>query len=122
MIPKDKELDTSCSPGVRRLMGHVGGKEAFEEGRQDLEELAGILVKTKQVERVSSVWASKSKPEQCALGGIRIGARQVHRYDGTGVPVVPRETIGSKTASSSDVSSLKQASTASSAMKNPRPM
>ncbi len=56
MIPKDGELDivkTSCSPGVRRLIGHVGGKEAFEEGRRDLGELAGIEVKTKQVERLS---------------------------------------------------------------------
>lgn len=56
VIPKDRDLDTvdtSFSPGVRRMMGQVGGKEPFEEGRRDLEDLAGVLVKTKAVERVS---------------------------------------------------------------------
>ena len=54
-IPKDEELDivdSSFSPGVRRMMGRVGGKEPFDEGRRDLEELAGVVVKTKAVERV----------------------------------------------------------------------
>ncbi len=39
-IPRDRELDivaTSFSPGVRRLMGRVGSREPFDEGRQDLE-------------------------------------------------------------------------------------
>lgn len=43
VIPKDRELDivdTSFSPGVRRMMGRVGGKEPFAEGRRDLEDLA----------------------------------------------------------------------------------
>ena len=55
VIPKDHNLDivdTSFSPGVRRMMGQVGGKEPFEEGRRDLENLAGVWVKTKAVERV----------------------------------------------------------------------
>ncbi len=34
-------------------MGRVGSKEPFDEGRFDLEELAGIVVRTKAVERVS---------------------------------------------------------------------
>ena len=106
VIPKDKELDiekTSCSPGVRRLMGHVGGKEAFEEGRQDLEELAGIAVKTKQVERVSErlgeqIEVVAAAERECALGGKLLPFESVPTMyiaiDGTGVPVVPRETIG----------------------------
>lgn len=56
IVPKDRDLDivgTSFSPGVRRLMGRVGAKEPFAEGQQDLEELAGIVVHTKEVERVS---------------------------------------------------------------------
>ncbi len=43
VVPKDRDLDivgTSLSPGVRRMIGRVGGKEPFEEGRIDLEELA----------------------------------------------------------------------------------
>ena len=41
VLPQDQALDlvgTSFSPGVRRLMGRVGGKESFNEGRIDLEE------------------------------------------------------------------------------------
>jgi len=106
VIPKDKELDivkTSCSPGVRRLMGHVGGKEGFEEGRRDLEELAGIAVKTKQVERVSErlgeqIEVAAAAERECALGGKLLPFESVPTMyiaiDGTGVPVVPRETIG----------------------------
>jgi hypothetical protein len=30
----------------------VGGKESFDKGRRDLEDLAGVWVKTKAVERV----------------------------------------------------------------------
>jgi hypothetical protein len=51
VIPRDAELDTagtSFSPGVRRLMSRLGGKEAFDEAREDLEALAGIVVQTKQ--------------------------------------------------------------------------
>lgn len=36
VIPKDADLDivsTSFSPGVRRLMASVAGKEPFDEGR-----------------------------------------------------------------------------------------
>jgi hypothetical protein len=55
-IPKDEALDivgTHLSPGVRRMMGRLGSKESFEEGRQDLEQLAGLRVTTKRVERVA---------------------------------------------------------------------
>ncbi len=56
VIPKDRELKivgTRFSPGIRRMMGRVGGKESFQAGRQDLEELAGVKVTAKQVERVA---------------------------------------------------------------------
>lgn len=109
IIPKDAELDvvdTSFSPGVRRLMGRVGGKEAFEEGREDLEELAGVSVTTKSVERVSEqigrqieegfrseralAWSGKLVALASAVPKMYIA------IDGTGVPVVPRETVGRK--------------------------
>jgi hypothetical protein len=34
-------------------MARVGAKEAFEQGRGDMEELAGLVVQTKQMERIS---------------------------------------------------------------------
>ena len=106
VIPKDEDLDvvkTSCSPGVRRLMGHVGGKEAFEEGRRDLEELAGIEVKTKQVERVSErlgeqienmAVAERQRVLSARLLPFESVATLYVAIDGTGVPMVPRETEG----------------------------
>ena len=106
VIPKDKELDivkTSCSPGVRRLTGHVGGKEAFEEGRRDLKELAGIELKTKQVERVSEhlgeqIEVVAAAERQHVISGKLLPFESVPTMyiaiDGTGVPVVPRETVG----------------------------
>lgn len=107
-IPRDRELDivaTSFSPGVRRLMGRVGSKEPFDEGRQDLETLAGIVVKTKEVERVSErlgeqVEAIARKERQVVFSGKIVRIKPVPKMyiaiDGTGVPMVPRETQGRK--------------------------
>lgn len=56
VLPRDEELDlvgTSFSPGVRKLMGWMGGKESFAEAGSDIALLAGIKVKTKSVERVA---------------------------------------------------------------------
>jgi hypothetical protein len=107
LLPKDRELDivgTSLSPGVRRMMGRVGGKESFDQSRRDLEELAGVMVKTKQVERVceelgrqiEALW--KQEREAVLSGKIVPLLPAVPKLyiaiDGTGVPVVPRETEG----------------------------
>jgi len=105
-IPRDRELDivaTSFSPGMRRLMGRVGSKEPFDEGRQDLEELAGIVVNTKEVERVSErlgqqVEAISGKERKLVLSGKIVRIKPVPKMyiaiDGTGVPMVPGETQG----------------------------
>jgi hypothetical protein len=55
-FPKDEWLDivnTSFSPGVRRLIARLGSHDSFEVGRQDLKIYSGIEVETKDVERVS---------------------------------------------------------------------
>lgn len=111
VIPKDRELDivfTSFSPGVRRMMGQVGGKEAFREARKDLEVLAGLQVNTKAVERVSEALGAQieqhNQQEQkqilsgkvvCFAGQASIPKLYV-AIDGSGVPVVARETEGRK--------------------------
>ena len=104
--PRDGELDivrTSFSPGVRRLMGRLGSKEPFDEGRADLEALAGIVVHTKEVERVSErlgeqVETIARQERQAALSGKIVLIKSVPKLylaiDGTGVPLVPRETQG----------------------------
>ncbi len=106
ILPQDEELDivgTSFSPGVRRLISRVGGKESFNEGRQDLEELAGIRVKTKEVERIAeAIGAEIEVLGQRERGQIMTGkvvplkpvAKLYISFDGTGVPVIKRETAG----------------------------
>ena len=108
ILPKDEDLDivdNSFSPGVRRMMGRVGGKEAFDEGRRDLEELAGVVVKTKAVERVSEaigqqIERANQKQREAALSGklesLDAAAKLYIAIDGTGVPVVPHEAEGRK--------------------------
>jgi hypothetical protein len=108
VIPKDVELDvagTCFSPGVRRMMGRVGAKEAFDEGRRDLKELAGIVVKTKAVERISEAIGQQvegvSQAERHAalsgkLASVEAAPTLYIAIDGTGVPVVARESEGRK--------------------------
>lgn len=111
IIPKDRELDiaaTSFSPGVRRMMGQVGGKEAFEDGRKDLEVLAGLEVSAKAVERISEavgeqIEQENQREQKRILSGRVIpfiGEAAIPKLyvaiDGTGVPVVARETEGRK--------------------------
>ncbi len=84
-------------------MGRVGGKDSFDQGRKDVEELAGIMVKTKAVERVSEalgeqVERNSQRERELALSGKVVSFQPVPllyiALDGTGVPVVPRETEG----------------------------
>lgn len=109
VIPKDRALDvegTSFSPGVRRMIGQVGGKEAFGSGRKDLELLAGVSVTTKTVERLSEgVGEQIERQNQRGLEQILSGKviplvskfsipKMYIAIDGSGVPVVARETEG----------------------------
>jgi len=109
IIPKDRELDvvgTGFSPGVRRMMGQVGGKEAFDEGRKDLEVLAGLRVSTKAVERVAEAVGeqieqqSQREQKQILAGRVVpfVGPATLPQMyvtiDASGVPVVGRETEG----------------------------
>lgn len=112
VIPKDMELDivgTSLSPGVRRMIGRVGGKEPFDEGRTDLEELAGVFVSTKAVERAAEAIGEdievRAKPGRELTVSGKIVPMESQRtsinrmyiaMDGTGVPVLPSETVGRK--------------------------
>jgi hypothetical protein len=120
--PKDQELDvvgSSFSPGVRRMMGRVGAKQPFEQGRADLEELAGVVVKTKQVERVSAklgaqieAWCQHER--QAILSGkvtplLPAVPILYIAIDGTGVPLVPRETEGRRGKNSTGKAKTREA-------------
>lgn len=106
--PRDRELDvegTECSPGVRRMMAVVGSEGSFEQGREQLEALAGLEVTAKAVERqAEAIGCSIGVQEQAeihqamqrdrpATSGPEIPVLYIE-MDGTGVPVVAAETKG----------------------------
>jgi hypothetical protein len=103
--PKDDDLDivsTGYSPGVRRLMSKVGAMRPFGLGHQDLYELADIRVTAKEVERQSHIVGGQIEQfhgaqAEAALSEKVIPIKAVPRMylsmDGTGVPVVKRETV-----------------------------
>lgn len=103
--PKDTALDivgTSFSPGLRRIMGRVGAYRPFSLGHEDIKEMAGISVDTKQIERDchglgSAVEVFNKKQSDLFLSGkvtpIESPPMMYICIDGTGVPVVKAETI-----------------------------
>ena len=107
-FPVDVELDienTEFSPGVRRMQALVGQEAPFDRGREQLQLLAGLEVTTKSVERTAeTIGADIAQREQAeiqkalqldlpVLAGEPIPILYV-QMDGTGVPVVKKETVG----------------------------
>ena len=107
-FPADVELDvenTGFSPGVRRMQATVGQGAPFDHGRQQMKVLAGLEVTTKSVERMAeAIGADIAEGEQREIGKaiqldlpVIIGQPIPILYvqmDGTGVPVVKKETEG----------------------------
>jgi len=109
-FPTDQELDivhTEFSPGVRRMPALVGQQASFDHGREQMKLLAGLDVTTKSVERVAeSIGQDIARQQQQEMDcagqldlPILIGEAMPILYvqmDGTGVPVVKKETEGRK--------------------------
>jgi Uncharacterised protein family (UPF0236) len=109
-FPADVELDiekTEFSPGVRRMQALVGQESPFDHGREQMKVLAGLEVTTKAVERTAEaigedIAQSEQQEIQRAVQldlPIVIGKPVPVLYvqmDGTGVPVVKKETEGRK--------------------------
>ena len=107
-FPADVELDienTEISPGVRRMQAVVGQGAAFDHGRQQMKLLAGLEVTTKAVERTAEaigehIAAREQQEIQRAVQldlPVIVGEAIPILYvqmDGTGIPVVKKETIG----------------------------
>ena len=108
-FPTDQALEverTEFSPGVRRLLGVVGSEcSSFRLGAEQMLLLAGLEVTAKAVERVAeAIGADLAAREQAEIqkamqwelpvaAGPSIPILYVE-MDGTGVPVVPKETEG----------------------------
>jgi hypothetical protein len=107
-FPADAALDidkTDFSPGVRRMLALVGSEAPFDHGRRQIELLAGLEVTAKSVERTAeSIGNDIALREQKAVNQasqldlpIIVGEPIPILYvqmDGTGVPVVRKETEG----------------------------
>jgi len=107
-FPADVDLDieeTELSPGVRRMQAVVGQEAPFDHGRKQMKLLANLEVTTKAVERtaekIGEDVATREQDEirramQLDLPVI-VGEPIPILYaqmDGTGVPVVKKETVG----------------------------
>jgi hypothetical protein len=106
--PRDRELDvegTECSPGVRRMMALVGSEVSFDQGREQMELLAGLEVTAKAVERqAEAIGADVAAREQAEIHRAKqlelpeVCAPAVPvlylEMDGTGIPTVAAETEG----------------------------
>ena len=107
-FPADRELDiegTEFSPGVRRMQALVGLEAPFDHGREQMKVLAGLEVTAKSVERTAeAVGAEIARHEkQESQQALQLPLPRVEgapipilyvQMDGTGVPVVKKETIG----------------------------
>ena len=107
-FPADLELDienTEFSPGVRRMQAMVGQEAPFDHGRQQMKLLANLEVTTKAVERTAEaigedIAAREQTEIQRAMQldlPVIVGEPIPVLYlqiDGTGVPVVKKETVG----------------------------
>jgi hypothetical protein len=109
-FPVDRRLDVEnrdCSPGVRRMQALVGQESAFDHGREQIKILAGLEITAKSVERTAeAIGADIAAGEQREIRkavqldlpvilGQPIPILYV-QMDGTGVPVVKKETEGRK--------------------------
>jgi len=109
-FPVDVELDierTEFSPGVRRRQALVGQEAPFDHGREQMHLLAGLEVTTKSVERTAEAMGEDiARREQAEIQKalqldlpVIVGEPIPILYvqmDGTGVPVVKKETVGRK--------------------------
>jgi hypothetical protein len=109
-FPADVELDiqdTEFSPGVRRMHALVGQQAPFDHGRQQMRVLADLEVTTKAVERTAEAIGGDiaQRQQQEIQRAVQLDLPIVVgepipvlyvQMDGTGVPVVKKETEGRK--------------------------
>jgi len=108
-FPDDQRLDiinTSYSPGVRRLMARAGSQTQFEQAAQDLRCYAGLKVEPREIERIAEEVGRQVEQWLCdeqqqilhgvapVSAGPKADARFYVSFDGTGVPVRKNELVG----------------------------
>ena len=107
--PDDERLDivqTTYSPGVRRLMARAGSQSQFAQAAEDLRCYAGLKVEAREIERVAEEvgrqveqWLSEQQEQILQRVGASpasplSAAKFYISFDGTGVPVRKNELVG----------------------------
>ena len=108
-FPDDERLDiinTTYSPGVRRLMARAGSQTQFEQAAEDLLCYAGLKIEPREIERVAEAvgrqveqWLSEQQEHLLHSGPsappkLEGSAKFYVSFDGTGVPVRKSEWVG----------------------------
>ena len=108
-FPDDERLDiinTTYSPGVRRLMARAGSQTQFEQAAEDLLCYAGLKIEPREIERVAEEvgrqveqWLSEEQKPIVPTGvsvppKLEADTKFYVSFDGTGVPVRKSELIG----------------------------
>jgi hypothetical protein len=104
-LPADERLgvmNTSFSPGARRMMARAGAKESFRESAEDLRLFAELEVQAKDVERIAEEtgrvvdnWmARQASLAQLAPAKTEPIDTLYVSFDGTGIPMRSSELTG----------------------------
>ncbi len=120
--PEDIVLDvvnTSFSPGLRRIVAITGAEVCFDKARDLITELAGIKITDKQVERIAeAIGADIARREQEGVEAVMAGdepqtteapATLYIAADGTGVSVLRKETVGRKGKAADGIARTREA-------------
>lgn len=106
--PKDVILGierTMFTPGVKRVAAKLGSCDSFESGSVTMDELCGIVVSSKDIERISEAIGGEIEHEnkknmETALSGNmdEAPAKPIPimyiEFDGTGIPMIKKELNG----------------------------
>ena len=99
--PRDRGLgveDGYLSPGVLRMVGIVGARVSFKEGHDLLQELAGIEVPTKEIEREAERLGGQIVEDERRVSEADTNAELPGTLymglDGTGIPMRASELVG----------------------------
>ena len=100
--PRDRTLgleNSSLSPAVTRMVGTVGARVSFQEGSELLQELAGVAVDAKQVERTAEglgaeIAADERQDTPPTHDDLPLSGTLYLGMDGTGIPLRSEELEG----------------------------
>jgi hypothetical protein len=99
--PRDQQLgieNTALSPALTRMTGTVGAMVSFQEGSERLNELAGVAVEAKQVERIAETLGkeiAEDERQHCDPSDTLPLPRTLYLgMDGTGIPLRAEELAG----------------------------